>query len=45
MLQNEMNRATKKITDTKKKTHEIRHIKDQNDQKYLRKLERQRLAQ
>lgn len=45
MLQNEMMKANKKIEETKKKTYDIRLIKEQNDQKYMRKLEKGRDAQ
>lgn len=40
-----MAKANKKIEETKKKTYDIRLIKEENDRKYLRKLEKQREAQ
>ena len=45
MLQTEMSKANKKIEETKKKTYDIRLIKEENDRKYLMKLEKQREAQ
>lgn len=44
MLQTEMAKANKKIEETKKKTYDIRLIKEENDRKYLMKLEKQREA-
>ena len=40
-----MAKANKKIEETKKKTYDIRLIKEENDRKYLKKLEKQREAQ
>ena len=42
MLQNEMLKANKKIEETKKKTKDIRQIKKQNDERYVKKLEKDR---
>ena len=38
MLQQEMQRARKKIDETKKKTFEIQVIKEENEKKYKEKL-------
>ena len=44
MLQTEMAKANKKIEETKKKTVDIKLIREENDRKYLRKLEKQKEA-
>jgi hypothetical protein len=38
MLQNEMNRAKKKIAETRKKTKDIKVLKYENDIKYMKKI-------
>lgn len=38
MLQNEMNRARKKIQETRKKTKDIKVLKYENDVKYMKKV-------
>ena len=45
MLENEMNRAKKKIDETRKKTLEIRQLKFNNDQKVLKNLSLQRIQE
>ena len=42
MLKQEMAKANKKIEETKKKTFEIRQMKESNDRKYLLKLEKEK---
>ena len=39
MLQNEMNRAKKKIAETRKKTKDIKVLKYENDVKYMKKVQ------
>ena len=45
MLQNEMNRARKKIDETRKKTRDIKVLKYENDVKYMKKLQMERIQE
>ena len=45
MLQNEMNRARKKIDETRKKTRDIKVLKYENDVKYMKKMQMERIQE
>jgi hypothetical protein len=43
MLQNEMARARKKIEETRKKTRDIKVLKFENDIKYMKKIQMEKI--
>jgi len=45
MLKAEMDRARKKIEQTKKKTEDIRKLKSDNDERYLERVRHERVKE